>query len=279
MNMSVDEIREPLKGTPRVLLVEGEDDKKTDQLVYEAWLKCLARDVGSGTVPSVVTSGSKSRVVRQLTALRPEVDAGKVYAIVDRDEWDDTDTTAQLAATPGRCVNLDRHCIESYFCDPAELGIALALSSVANSDRAAKAIAKAVSSGLADWVGHWALWTTLERLKNRMSGAAYPNAFHQGITPPSDKVVKAKLQEWEEMIDVDQIMRNYRALRKASWRRPEAEQLRSRSYAKNVFPQVVLVELNKLNVEIASDEWMPQLANWLPEVPQDIRVILQPLIV
>jgi hypothetical protein len=112
-----------------------------------------------------------------------------------------------------------------------------------------------------------------------MSAAAYPNAFHQNLTLPANSVIKAKLQEWVGMIDVAGILKDFRALRKAALREPKEQQLRSRIYAKNVFPQIILVELNKLKTEIESDEWMPQLAIWFPAVPEDIGAILQPLVV
>lgn len=111
-----------------------------------------------------------------------------------------------------------------------------------------------------------------------MSEAAYPNAFHQGLTSPVDKVIKAKLQEWAAMIDVQRVMKDYRNIKKAAIRKPKEQQLRSYIFAKNVFPQIVLVELNKLRSELESDEWLPQLAKWFPEVPNDIARILQPLV-
>jgi hypothetical protein len=263
-----------LEANRRVLLVEGEADQK----VYEAWLDKLAGGVGSSRVPNVLPAGSKAKVLQHLEALREEADAGKVHGIVDRDEWEQTAVEQQRSALPGLRVNPTRHCLESYFCDPADLKAALAVSSLPNGARAAKAVEKAVDASLDSWVGHWALWTTLERLKNRMSAAAYPDAFHQGITLPANAVIKSKLTEWAAMIDVAQILKDYRALRKAARRRPKPEQVRSCIYAKNVFPQVVLVELNRLRTEIESDEWMPQLATWFPSVPTDIGGILQALI-
>jgi len=270
-----DHVHPLLEAGRRVLLVEGEDDQK----VYEAWLDKLAGGAGSGRVPIVVPAGGKTKVLQHIEALRDEADAGNVHGLVDRDEWDDAESAARMAELSGLRVNPQRHCLESYFCDPSELRAALARSAVPNGDRAARAIALAIRTGLDGWIGHWALWTTLERLKNRMSDAAYPNAFHQGLTLPTDSVIKAKLKEWAEMIDVTSILKNYRALRKAARREPNEQQVRSRIYAKNAFPQVVLIELNKLGAEINSDEWLWQLAEWFPEVPDDIGLILQALVV
>jgi hypothetical protein len=264
-----------LDANRRVLLVEGEEDQK----VYEAWLDHLAGGKGSGRVPNVVPAGNKYKVLQHIKALQVEAQAGKIHGLVDRDEWDEEELASRLAETPGLRVNEQRHCLESYFCDPAELKAVLARSSLPDGARAAKALEKAVKNGLTDWVRHWALWTILERLKNRMSDAAYPNAFHQGLVAPADKTVKTKLQEWAGLIHVDQVLADYRALRKDSLRRTQQEQLCSCIYAKNVFPQVVLVELNKLETDIESDEWMPQLASWFLDVPDDVREILQPLVV
>jgi hypothetical protein len=263
-----------LEAGRRVLLVEGEIDQK----VYEAWLDRLAGGKGSGRVPNVVPSGGKSRVLQYLAALRSDAEGHRVFGLVDRDEWDDVEAKQRLADLPGLRTNTNRHCLESYFCDPFDLKPAVARSPIIDGDKATKAIQSAVKRGLSAWVGHWALWTTLERLKNSMSEAAYPDAFHQGIEPPDDSVVKTKLQEWAGMIDVDQVMQDYRALRKAALRRSEREQLHSCIYAKNVFPQVVLVELNKLRTEYESNEWMPLLAQWIPDVPHDVAAILQPMI-
>ena len=228
---------------------------------------------------NVVPTGSKSKVLQHLRALQAEAVARKVYGLVDRDEWADTETVRRVADLPGLLVNPDRHCLESYFCVPADLKAALARSSVVNSDRVFRTIAQAVKIHLADWVAHWALWTTLERLKDSMSNAAYPNAFHQGLTLPATNVIKAKLREWAAMIDVDHILRTFHALRKMAIRETEDKQLCSHIYAKNVFPQIVLVELNKLNAGIDSNEWMGQMAGWFPAVPDDIRATLQTLVV
>jgi hypothetical protein len=168
--------------------------------------------------------------------------------------------------------------VARYFCESDDLRAALASSPI-DGERAVRAIARLINAGLAEWVEHWSLWVTLERLKDRMSEAAYPNAFHQGIKAPPAKDIKAKLKEWEAMIDVDILLRDFRLLKKESLKRPRREQLHSCIYAKNVFPQIVVVELNKLKTEIDSNEWMPKLAEWLPDVPADIAAVLQPLVV
>jgi hypothetical protein len=261
----------------RVLAVEGMRDAQ----VYAAWLQKLvaAETLAEDKVVTVSTEG-KAQLLAGLKWYRQEGgNPADVFGLRDRDEWDLARIETELAALPQLRVNAHRHCLESYFCDPAELRTALARSLIPNGGRAAKSTEVAARLGLANWVGHWALWTTLERVKNSMSDAAYPDAFHHGIASPPDKVVKAKLSEWAAMIDVARIMRDYRALRKSARRRPTPEQFASCIYAKNVFSQVVLVELNNLKAGIESDEWMPQLAGWLPEVPADIRVILEPLVV
>jgi hypothetical protein len=263
-----------LEAGREVLLVEGNDDQK----VYEPWLDKLAGGAGSGRVPVVMPASNKHKVLQHLKALKEQAEAGQVHGLVDRDEWDDVESAEHMAEYPGLRVNTRRHCLESNFCVLADLKAALATSSLSNTDRTVKAIAKAIETGLPGWVGHWALWTTLERLKNRMGDADYPNAFHQGLVPPADSVVKNKLKEWGAMIDVDRILKDYRALRKSAFRKPKVEQLRSCIYAKNVFPQIILAELNKLDTEIESDEWIAQPAKWFPDVPNDIAAILQPLV-
>ena len=257
----------------RVLMVEGEDDKR----VHEVWLDKLAGGRGSGRTPNVVAPGQKGQIVRYLK-LRPDaVTRGMLFGIVDRDDWDPAETARQLAETPGLRVNPARHTLESYFCNLDDLQSALSDSSLLQGPATGKAIAKIAKAEIAGWVNHWALWTTLERLKNRMADAAYPDAFHTDLALPPDVKIKAKLIEWSGMIDVDRVMRDFRRLRKNSLKADLLEQLGSCIHAKKVFPKYV-VELNKLKSEIKSDEWMPKLAEWMPSVPPDIAAILEPLL-
>jgi len=99
----------------------------------------------------------------------------------------------------------------------------------------------------------------------------------EGCSPRPDgkKSLQFLTNFWGFSINVECILKEYRALRKASLKEPKQQQLSSRIYAKNVFPQIVLVELNKLQEEIESEEWIPKLATWFPTVPADIVKILK----
>lgn len=117
-----------LEAGRRVLLVEGEEDQK----VYETWLDKLAGGAGSGRVPNVVPTGSKAKVLQHITALQQEAKAGRLHGLIDRDEWDEKEVNSHMSELTGLLVNPDRHCLESYFCEPGELKAALAASSLPN---------------------------------------------------------------------------------------------------------------------------------------------------
>jgi hypothetical protein len=81
-------------------------------------------------------------------------------------------------------VNSGRHCIESYFCDPDEVVAALLARDAAKYGPTEATLRGALSSPLAEWVDHWAMWTTAMQLQSDMVSAGYSSFFHDVLPLP-----------------------------------------------------------------------------------------------
>ena len=100
------------------LLVEGPNDKG----VYETWLKKLAAPNLFTTKVVVEAVGGKPAVIAALEWFRDHGgNPGRLFGLVDRDEWDAAAIAAHTAALPQLRVVAGRDCLESYFADPDEL--------------------------------------------------------------------------------------------------------------------------------------------------------------
>ncbi|HEY3966381.1 MAG TPA: hypothetical protein VGM05_17605 [Planctomycetaceae bacterium] len=268
-----------LGATPvRVLAVEGLDDLK----VYERWLDKLAAELN--VLPSskvlVVETAGKTRLIGGLEWLRDHAgDPAHVFGLVDRDEW--TSKAAQLVkqALPRLLVNESRHCLESYFCDPDELDAALQSRDVANYGPELPNLRIAIGQARETWVPHWALWVTLQRAHAELThDGQFPNNFHGQHPLPADAEIKRRLAAWSKTLDPKHLFTGFDQLRTSALKRNHRRQFRECIYSKDFYPQIVKPLLLKLDPAIDPDDWPINLADWSPDVPADIRMILDPLL-
>jgi hypothetical protein len=261
----------------RVLLVEGPNDK----VIYEAWLKKLAAP-NSFTAKVVVEAVEGKRAV--LAVLEWFHDHGgnppHLVGLVDRDEWDAATIVAQVAVLPQLRVVMGRDCLESYFADPAELELSLQAEDPAYSGQFA-AFRAHLENALPGRVAHWALFTTTERLKERMNAAFYPGAFHATIPIPPDTDIQHRFQTWAGLVAHPQLFNEFDGLRAQALGAVAALQFRSHISAKLFFDDVVYPApegLQRFRLKPDST-WRLDLAENAPTVPADIAAILRPLLV
>ncbi len=261
----------------RVLLVEGPNDKA----VYEAWLKKLATPNPFTARVIVEAVGGKPAVLLSLEWFRDHGgNPGHLYGLVDRDEWDAATIVAQTTALPQLRLAAGRDCLESYFADPDELEPSLQAEDAAYAVHFA-AFRTHLESALAACVAHWALFTTTERLKERMRDAVYPGAFHAAIPIPPDADIQNRFQTWSNLVAHPQLFNEFDGLRTAALGAATGRQFRSHVAAKPFFDAVVYPGpegLQRFRTK-PDDAWRLDLAEHAPAVPADIAAILQPLLV
>jgi hypothetical protein len=137
------------------------------------------------------------------------------------------------------------------------------------------------AAALADYVGHWALLTVTDRLKNRMNDVGYPGHFSTAVPVSPDADIQARFGQWSQTLDTNAAFHDFGNLRQAALADPPSTQLRSRVWAKLFFERVIQAMLNgspTIRAKTAHD-WVIDLAENAPTVPADIAAILQPLLV
>ena len=252
----------------RVLLVEGPDD----EAVYTKWLEKL--DSLFAARLRIIDCGGQHKITTALTLLK---NAANVFAIQDRDQWDAAKIAQVRANHPRLLVNASRHTLESYFCDPAEVSAALL-----NKDPAYAALLPAltadVAAALSEWVDHWALWTALMRVQNRMVEEKMPYFFNQVVPIPSDATIRIRLQNWRAILDDLAMFNDFDMLRAYGRAQTRPTQLQSCVYAPEFFRLIVHPALRRIKPD---DErtWMVNLAEWAPTPPGDLLPLLQALLV
>ena len=266
-----------LKQGKRVLVVEGDDDKD----VYIAWLKQLTP---RGTIFSdrlvVVDAGSRDQVLQGLLWYRDVASPppGQLFGLVDRDEWDAPTLSAKRAEIPRLLVNESRHCVESYFIDPAEIEAALLEKDRTLYGPSIPAIRTAIDRERLAWVDHWALWVTMCRVSRRLSEELFPGRFHDHVPLPADPDVEQRLRDWASIVEAGTIFESFRQERGAARAGTETEQFHGCIHAKKFFTRIVVPNaLHSLGRHDAKN-WMLKLAKWMPVVPGDLQPILQPLL-
>lgn len=274
-----------LDATPdrKVLVVEGDDD----EIVYRAAVDKVARAKGvlEGQV-AVLAAGSKWAVLRGLRWLQDTgwwpakgLDPKNLVAIVDRDEWEEPTIAAERKVLRQLRVNGDRHCLESYFCDPEELQQALFSKDKGKYEAPWDALHKEVNAQRPMWVPHWALWVTLHRAAAKLTQELeFPKAVLNERPLPKDGVIKQQLQEWAKVLDPKALFAAFEQTRDQAMRARHATQVRSRLHAGDFFNQVVLPLLQKCDPAVPPKDWMVQIVEWWPNLPSDLDGLLDGLV-
>jgi hypothetical protein len=260
------ETAKKILGKKRVLFVEGSNDEQ----VYSRWLAKI--DSLYSAKVELVKTGGRDLGIRAITEMATEAN---VFALLDRDEWDSTRMAVVTANAPQLLVCEARHCLENYFCAPADIEAILLHQDSAKYSPALPGFTAALEGVRAAWVDHWAMWTTAMRLQVDMMSEGCSKYFHQVVPLPSDADIKARVRTWSTVVDEGRIFDEFDALRTYGRSLPPEEQYRSCIWGKKFFPDVVLPALQQ--IENRTD-WLIDLASWSPEPPADVRVHLQTLL-
>jgi hypothetical protein len=260
----------------RVLAVEGVRDVQ----IYSGWLQKLAPDgIIADSKVVVVETGGKGPLIDGLKWYRDYGgNPAEVFGLRDRDEWDAAKIASESLRLPQLRVNANRHCLESYFCDPDEIQAAFLAHDGAKFSPHLVKLQADIRAPLLDWVDHWSLWTTTNRINAEMRGAKFPNLFHHQYKLPPDAEIQQRLTDWSAIVEPIGVFGQFNTLRTATRLRPPNEQFHSCVHAKKFFPVVVYEKaLRPLDAQ-DWNEWMQVLATWMPTVPLDIGAILHPLL-
>jgi hypothetical protein len=273
----VAEARNKLASPPtgKVLVVEGPEDLA----VYTEWLKKLAAPNPFDATLQLVKAEGKNNVLKCLRWFADNGGEPRVFGLVDRDEWDAATIAQQLTTLPQLRVNAGRHAIESYFCDPNE--IAPALSAIDPAWTAQfPTFRAALDAALADYVGHWALLTSTDRLKGRMGEQGYPGHFSQTVPVPPDADIRARFAQWAATFDTDAAFAEFDSIRGGALAATTTARYRSHVWAKRFFDAIVQPQLNgpPTAQQQSGLDWMVDLAEKSPHVPPDAETILRPLL-
>jgi hypothetical protein len=262
-----------LASSKTTLILEGQPDRN----VYEIWLGKLSGSASAALAKvDLVSVGGKNDVLNVLAWFRDHGgDPGNLFGLVDRDEWDQEAISYRSRELPQLRVNEQRHSLESYFCDPAELRPALKADIASQNKTRLDALVTQIRKALADRVKHWCLFTVTERVKNRLGDAQFPGVFHDQYVLPSDREVKKRLKTWSSIVNGVAIFAEFDQLRSESSLMSESERFRSCVWAKPFFEQVVCGGAHGLqSVKSTSvHTWMIDLATSM-DVPRDLAPIL-----
>ena len=231
----------------------------------------------------VEEAGGRPAVIAALEWFRDHGgNPGRLFGLVDRDEWDNAAIAAQTAALPQLRVVPSRDCLESYFTDPDELEPSLQAENAAYAGQF-PAFRAYLEAALPARTAHWALFTTKKTgtEKKLHEPAMYPGAFHASIPIPADADIQQQFQVWAGLIHIPNSSTNSSRLRAQILARRHPSDLSSHVSAKRFFEEIVHPApegLQRFRVK-SNTTWRLDLAENAPSVPADIAAILQPLLV
>ena len=164
----------------------------------------------------------KPSVLRVLEWFRDhEGNPTNVFGITDRDEWDEATAASKRAEFPQLRINVERHSLESYFCDPGKLDrhcpILTARRSWSTSAPDSPGGRRAARAG-----DHWSLFTVTERVKHRMIDAQFPGVFHDQYALPDDEQIRDRLRQWSGLMETEKVFQEFSELRDLSRARSQS---------------------------------------------------------
>jgi hypothetical protein len=259
----------------KFLVVEGEDD----QFFYQRWLERIDR--GAAGKIQVEQPGSKAKVLDALDWLQTSGgNPANVVGVVDRDEWTKKDIQQMQAKLRQLRVNSQRHTLESYFTDPDEIQAALFARDQLKYKAPVENLRNAVAAARKEWVEHWALWSTLQRVWVRLNlDEQFPKSILDRCPVPTEGQIEKQLREWAKILNVKDLMTSFKDERDKAFGKTHSIQVRSCVHGKNFFNQVVKSRLCQCDPAVKVDSWMAQLIAWSPKVPTDLENLLKDLLV
>jgi len=122
--------------------------------------------------------------------------------------------------------------------------------------------------------------TTTERIKDQLIERGYPSHLTQNIPIPDDAVIENSFQNWGSALDSAVAFEFFKDLRANGRDSSESDKCRKCVWAKDFFNKVVVAGTAGLSTiqTKSSRDWMIDLAENAPQVPDDIAAILEPLL-
>ncbi len=245
-------------GALPVLLVEGSDDVAFYEYFLEQYNPAWSDRF------EVKAAGGKQHVVQAVIHHRPAW-AG----IVDLDEGVPRDLEADVRAC-ARLRLLPRFCVESYYCDPAELWSALPARQRETLGDDSSPLSEPVYVALADWVAHGAMWRVLRELYRR---TRLPGKLEE--EPVTDEAkIRHILEEWHRQLSPDTVLEQYHHELGVARALARDEQIHRYVHGKKFFNQVVVQRLDHLFAGQGAGDWIDRFRSAGIQPPPDLVEVL-----
>lgn len=259
----IKDIREQQIGNSakRALIVEGADDVDA----FQSFLGKVYRDWEQSWV--VAEAGKKTEV---LAIIRKEPDW---IGVVDRDEW----SAPKIADLETELTNLwflPRYCIENYLLVPEELWGALPGNQQNKIAGGLAQLNQSIANNLDRWRCHGVLWSVINPMWEGLRSLGFKEALLDPAIATNEAEIKAKLQEWHDYLEPDQIWQNYQDALTQVVQLPVDEQLKRVIHGKYFYEQMVNPLLNQLLGQKSVTDRQRAIFRYLP-VPNDLTPLWQ----
>lgn len=243
----------------RVLLVEGPDDVDAYRIFLDRKFSGWER------YWQLAPAGNKKNVVGM---------AGKEPAwlgLVDCDEWSDADITEHTASCPNLMI-LPRFCLESYLVDPAELWAAFPEKQRNKIVGGEAEFRLQLLGALEPWIRHAALWHGVQPLWRELRIAGFPTSVLGSPPMPDDVALRAIFSGWHQTLDAAVVLSRVHTLEVSLAAEDVSTLCAKWLYAKNFYPQVVQLVLNRLLGQKDAKERRIAIFRARP-VPDDLDIV------
>lgn len=259
----IKEIREQQIGNSakRALIVEGPDD-------VDAFQSFLGKAYSDWERSWVIAKGGKKTEV--LAIIRQESDW---IGVVDRDEWS-TNKISELETDLTNLWFLPRYCIENYLFVPEDLWGALPEK---QRNKIAGGLAQLTQSIIYDlmrWRCHGVLWSVINPMWEGLRSLGFKEALLDPAIATNEAEIKAKLLEWHQFLEPDQIWQSYQENLIQAGQLAVDEQLKRIVHGKYFYEQVVNPLLNQLLGQKSAGDRQKAIFRTLP-VPDDLAPLWQ----
>jgi hypothetical protein len=259
----IKEIREQQIGNSakRALIVEGLDDLDA----FQSFLGKAYPDWEQSWV--IADAGKKTEV---LAIIRKVPDW---IGVVDRDEWS-AQKIADLEIELTNLWFLPRYCIENYLLVPDELWGALPEKQRNKITGGLEQLTQSITNDLTRWQCHGVLWSVINPMWEGLRSLGFKEALLDPAIATDEAEIKAKLLEWHQFLEPDQIWQNYQdALAQVSELAIE-EQLKQWIHGKKFYEGVLSPALTQLLGQKSATERQKAIFRTLP-VPDDLAPLWQ----
>ena len=262
-----DQIRQRAIGNraTRVLLVEGDDDKRAFDALLPRWCPQVA---GMWTVEPA----GKKGMVLELLKLEPTW-----LGLVDRDEWDQAEQQRRCTELPNLLV-LPRFCLENYLIVPAELWAVLPTAQQAKVPGGWAAFEMGLLAELPRYLRHGVLWHIITPLWSGLRARGFKEKLASDSlacvqSVQSDADIQQVLNAWSSYLHPENLFREFQEKLAGAQAQSADQQLRDWVHGKTFWREAVLPLLKPWFGQRADSEWRKSIySQILP--PSDLQPLL-----